>query len=165
MRRIARASTLRIRPATAADAAPISALIMRVSHTFTLQPDGAGAEEFFATVTPEAIGGYLASPEYAYLVAEEDGALAGFAAVRGNTHLYHLFVDPAFQGRGLSRRLWDEAMGAALRAGNPGEFTVNSSMFAVPVYQRFGFVPAGPRTEMQGLAFMPMKLVLATDGH
>lgn len=151
---------MQIRRATPADAAAISALILSVSRFFTVHPDGEGAEEFLAKVSPEAIGGYLASPRYAYRVAEEEGALAGVVAIRDNAHLYHLFVAPAFHGRGLSRRLWDAAREAALRAGNPGEFTVNSSLYAVPVYQRFGFRPTGPRVEELGIAFLPMKLVL-----
>jgi GNAT superfamily N-acetyltransferase len=151
---------MHIRPATPRDAEAISALIMRLSPTFTLHPDGQGAEKFFAGVTPEAIQEYLALPEYAYRVAEEEGALAGVVGVRGNSHLFHLFVDPAHQGRGLSRRLWKMAMDTAIRAGNPGEFTVNSSLYAVPVYERYGFVPTGPRVEMHGIAFVPMKLVV-----
>ncbi|HEU4885088.1 MAG TPA: GNAT family N-acetyltransferase [Longimicrobium sp.] len=152
---------MRIRPATAHDAAAISALILSVSRFFTLHPDGEGAEAFLATVSPEAIAGYLASPAYAYRVAETEGLLAGVVALRDNAHLYHLFVAPAFHGRGLSRQLWDVAREAALRAGNPGEFTVNSSLYAVPVYEKFGFAPTGPRVDEHGIAFIPMKLVLA----
>lgn len=151
---------MRIRLATPADAEAVSALIRGVSHFFTLRPDGAGAEAFLETVSPDAIHGYLSSPDYVYRVAEDDGAVAGVVALRGNTHLYHLFVAPDGHRRGLARRLWTEAMEAALRAGNPGEFTVNSSVYAVPVYERFGFVPTGPRVEANGIAFVPMRLVL-----
>ncbi len=154
---------MHIRPATPADAAAISGLILGVSRFFTLHPEGQGAEVFLETLTPQAFGGYLSSPEYAYLVAEEDGALAGVVGIRDNGHLYHLFVAPAFHGGGLSRRLWDAAKEAALQAGNPGEFTVNSSLYAVPVYERFGFVPTGPRVEQHGIAFVPMKLILRPD--
>lgn len=151
---------MHIRPATPDDAERISALIMRLSPSFTLHPDGEGAEEFFARVTPQVIRGHLESPEYAYLVAdEEDGALAGVVGIRGNSHLFHLFIDPAHQGCGLSRRLWEMAMDAAIRAGNPGEFTVNSSLYAVPIYERYGFVATGPRMEMHGIAWVPMKRV------
>jgi GNAT superfamily N-acetyltransferase len=156
---------MRIRPATPADAGAISALIHSVSHFFTLHPDGEGAEEFFAELTPEVIGGRLASPEYRYLVAEDEGALAGVVAIRENRHLYHLFVAPDAHRRGLARRLWTTAMNDALDAGNPGEFTVNSSVYAVPVYERFGFRATGPRVETRGIAFVPMKLVLAGAGE
>jgi GNAT superfamily N-acetyltransferase len=151
---------MHIRPATPGDAGRISALILGVSHTFTLHPDGRGAEEFLTRISPEGIAGYLASPAYAYLVAEEEGALAGVVGIRDHSHLFHLFVHPAFQRRGLSRGLWNAAMAAALRGGNPGEFTVNSSPYAIPVYQRFGFEATGPRVEQDGIAFTPMKLVV-----
>ena len=151
---------MRTRLATPADAEAISALIRGVSRFFTLRPDGAGAEAFMETISPEAIRGYLSSPEYVYRVAEDDGALAGVVAIRDNRHLYHLFVAPDGHRRGLARRLWTEAMDTALRAGNPGEFTVNSSPYAVPVYERFGFVAMGPRTEANGIAFIPMRLAL-----
>lgn len=150
---------MRIRLATPADAEAISALIRGVSHFFTLRPDGAGAEAFLETVSPDAVRGYLSSPDYAYRVAEEDGAIIGVVAVRENRHLYHLFVAPDGQRRGLARRLWTEAMEAALRAGNPGAFTVNASVYAVPVYERFGFVATGPRVEANGIAFVPMHRV------
>lgn len=152
---------MHIRPATPADAGAISALIRAVSHFFTVRPDGEGAEEFFAEITPEAMADRLASPDYRYRVAEEDGALAGVVAIRENRHLYHLFVVPSEHRRGLARQLWTTAMNEALDAGNPGEFTVNSSLYAVPVYQRFGFRATGPRMETKGIAFVPMKLVLA----
>lgn len=151
---------MQIRPATGADAAGISALILGVSRFFTLHPDGVGAEEFLATLSPGAIAGYLASPDFRYLVAEDAGSLAGVVAVRDNRHLYHLFISPAVHGQGLARRLWAAAMADALRDGNPGEFTVNSSLYAVPVYERFGFVPTGPRVDAHGIAFVPMKLVV-----
>jgi ribosomal protein S18 acetylase RimI-like enzyme len=154
---------VQIRPATPADAAAISALILSVSRFFTLHPEGQGAEEFLATLAPEAIRGYLESANFRYMVAEEDGALVGVVAIRDNGHLFHLFVAHAFHGRGLARQLWTAAMTAALQAGNPGEFTVNSSRYAVPVYERFGFVPAGPRVEQHGIAFVPMKLALRPD--
>ena len=151
---------MRIRRATPADAEAISALILGVSGYFTLHPDGVGAEEFLETISPDAIRGYLTSPDFAYRVAEDEGGLGGVVAVRENRHLYHLFVAPSGHRRGLARRLWTGAMEAALRAGNPGEFTVNSTPYAVPVYERFGFVPTGPRVETKGIAFVPMRLVL-----
>lgn len=151
---------MRIRRATPADAKAISALILGVSRYFTLHPAGVGAEAFLATVSAEAIHGYLSSPDFVYRVAEDDGGLAGVVAIRENRHLYHLFVAPDGHRRGLARRLWTEAMDAALQAGNPGEFTVNSTPYAVPVYERFGFVATGPRVETNGIAFVPMRLVL-----
>lgn len=54
-----------------------------------------------------------------------------------------LLVDPKYQGLGLARKHWEILRDHALRAGNRGVFIVNSSLVAVPIYQRFGFVVEG----------------------
>ena len=95
-----------------------------------------------------------------HLVARRLGSGAGVVAVRDSSHLYHLFVDASFQRRGLSRLLWDHAR-AVVGEANPGYFTVNSTPYAQPVYERFGFVATGPRVETKGIAFVPMRWVAA----
>jgi GNAT superfamily N-acetyltransferase len=97
---------------------------------------------------------------YRYHVAVDEGVLAGAIAVRDNRHVYHLFVAESFQKRGLARQLWTIARDASLAAGNPGEFTVNSSRFAVSVYRRFGFAESGPPDERNGVVSVPMRLRL-----
>ncbi len=93
-----------------------------------------------------------------YHVAEIDGALAGFIAVRDRRHLFHMFVDKRYHRQGIARRLWEVAQQAAINAGNDGVFTVNSSNYALPVYQRFGFVRTAPTQEAKGLRYNPMQL-------
>ena len=90
-------------------------------------------------------------------MAEENGCLAGVTATRDDKHLYHLFVAEPFQRRGLARALWDHAKQACLEAGNPGEFTVNSSRFAVGLYVKLGFVPLGPEVDRNGVISIPMR--------
>ena len=79
------------------------------------------------------------------------------------THLFHLFVAAAHQRIGIARALWEQARQLSLRAGPIAEFTVNSSLNAVPVYRSFGFVPAGAVTQVHGIAFLPMRLTLQYD--
>ncbi len=142
------------------DASAISRLIGSVARFFTLQPDGLGAEDFLKTISPEAVASYLVDPRFAYFKAVDNGALAGVVAVRDGSHVYHLFVDESFQRRGLSRQLWGHAR-AAVGEASPGYFTVNSTPYAQPVYERFGFVATGPRVETKGIAFVPMRWVAA----
>lgn len=80
--------------------------------------------------------------------------------MRDSAHLFTLFVAEDFQGQGLGRRLWELARAECLAAGNPGAFTVNSSKYAVPVYERFGFVVAGPVQTRNGVLYVPMKMTL-----
>jgi GNAT superfamily N-acetyltransferase len=152
---------IELRTATAADAPAASALIRAVSASFTLAPDGAGAEAFFASVSEAALRGYIADPLFDYRVATVAGTLAGLVAVRGDSHLYHLFVAPEHAGRGLARRLWDSARAAALARAGPAAFTVNATLNAEPVYAHFGFVRTGAVQHMHGIAFVPMRLALA----
>ena len=148
---------MRIVSATIADARRISALINGLSRSFLLTPSGEGAEPFLASVGESAIGGFVSANNFDYAMAEVDGQLAGVVAVRDHSHLFHLFVAEAFQRSGLGTRLWLMAKTRALQAGNAGRFTVNSSLNAIPVYRKFGFVETGPVVRSHGVAFQPMQ--------
>ncbi len=147
-----------IRRATSLDAEAISALILGTADKLTLHPDGRGAEEFLTTLSPTAIDGYLRAANFRYWVGLVDGALAGIVAMRDHTHLFHLFVAPAFQRQGLAAQLWRHARDDALARGDVAAFTVNSSLHAAPIYRHFGFQDTSAVIEMNGLAFIPMRL-------
>src|SRR5262245_9494386 len=147
-----------IRRALPADAAAISGLITDLAGYFTVHPDGRGAEPFLRSVSPASIAGYIADPGLDYRAAFAGGTLAGVVAVRDGRHVFHLFVAARLHRQGVARRLWETARAAAIASGNGGEFTVNSSPFAVPVYMRFGFRVTGARVEQDGIAYVPMQL-------
>lgn len=153
-----------IRSATEADAGRISELIRSLSRPFMLSPNGSGAEQFLESISEQAIRGYVMAGNFLYLVAEVESELVAVVALRDNSHLYHLFVAPNYQGTGLGRSLWLLVKQAALRAGNAGRFTVNSSLNAIPVYERFGFVATSPKIEKHGIVFVPMQLVAGANG-
>ena len=112
-----------------------------------------------ASVSPEAERSYLSASNFSFHVARSESGLAGVIALRDNSHLFHLFVAKAFQGQRLASQLWSVVKSEALQAGNPGEFTVNSSLNAVPVYERFGFVRHGEIQRVHGISFQPMQLL------
>lgn len=147
-----------IRIAALDDAEPISTLVTAVSRSFItpdLPPDG--RKRLLASMTPAAIRQYMRAG-YRYHVACAHGSIVGVVATRDDRHIYHLFVDGAWQGRGLGRRLWSEASAACVRAGNPGEFTVNSSLNAVQFYEQFGFVRQSGPVVHGGVIAVPMRL-------
>jgi GNAT superfamily N-acetyltransferase len=151
--------SLVLRAARPEDATAISSLITGLSRYFLADPDDPqAAAAFFPTIGPAAIGDALASDRYRYHVAEVDGVLAGVVGMRDGRHLYHLFVAEPFHGRGIASRLWDTARGEARAQGNPGEFTVNSSRHAIPLYERLGFRATDSLQVMNGIAFLPMLL-------
>ena len=81
---------------------------------------------------------------YSFLVAEIDGAVAGFAVWRGvdvdEWELLNIAVDPAFRGRGLGRALVD-----ALPAGRVFLEVRESNAEARRLYEQCGFVAIGKR--------------------
>ena len=139
------------------DAEAIATLIASFQGELTDDPSGAGAEEYLASVSVQAEREYLASERYRYLPAYSDSRLAGFIAIRDGSHLFHLFVERTYQRQGIARRLWERALEELCTPGGDGDFTVNSSLRAVPVYQAFGFVPAGSIQSMRGISFLPMR--------
>ncbi|QGZ39160.1 acetyltransferase (GNAT) family protein [Pseudoduganella flava] len=150
---------LAIRRAGIDDADAIGALIADLLPFLTLHPDGRGAAGFIASVGAPAQRRYLAQPNFRYHVAADGGSAmpAGVVAMRDNGHLFHLFVRRDLHGRGLGRQLWEFARDEAIALGNPGTFTVNASDHAVAMYRRLGFVPAAPRAEHDGIAYLPMR--------
>jgi len=152
-----------IREAGIADAASISRLISALADHF-ITPDFAaeGRRELLASMTPRMIAGYLQSG-YRYHVAEEGGELVAVVGMREHSHLYHLFVAETRQRQGLAMRLWKTASEDAQRRGNPGVFTVNSSLHALPFYERLGFVAQSGPVTVKGVCFVPMKLELSAS--
>ncbi|MCH8529481.1 MAG: GNAT family N-acetyltransferase [Saccharospirillum sp.] len=96
----------------------------------------------------------MSGSECLNLVYEVDGSIVGYLAIKGGSHLYHLFVSEAHQGKGIAKQLWMAAI-----EGSPVKcFTLRSSLYAVPVYKRFGFEESGPAGLKDGISFQPMEL-------
>ena len=151
-----RPASLVILPARPEDAEDISVLLLSLANRCTLYPDMRGAERFLAGFAPDTLRAVIAAPAYRYLAGWIDGSLAGVIALRDNAHLFHLFVAERFQGRGIASALWADTKAMALAAGNPGRFTVNASMAAVPVYRAFGFRSNGDHMAADGIVYLPM---------
>jgi GNAT superfamily N-acetyltransferase len=141
-----------IRHATASDAEAASHLVTGLAHYFVSDPNSAEVGTFMAGLAPSAYAERIRSAQFKHYVAEDSAGLCGVVALRDGSHVYHLFVRADAQGQGISRALWRHAK----QHSNHSTFTVNASLFAVPVYERLGFVAkAGPQRS-QGVAFVPM---------
>jgi ribosomal protein S18 acetylase RimI-like enzyme len=123
---------LNVRVGSPSDAEAVAGLIASFQSELTDDPSGIGAERFLASVSVQAEREYLASARYRYLLAFSGSEFAGFIAIRDGSHLFHLFVARAYQGQGLGRRLWQQALRELCTPNSEGVFTVNSSLSAVP---------------------------------
>lgn len=100
------------------------------------------------------------------LVATERDKIVGMIEIRDNKHISMLFVDKAYHRRGISKRLVRSSLEIS-RLHNPNlrEFSVNSSPYAVTIYEKLGFFPKSPEQTMNGIRFVPMVLdVSEADG-
>ena len=92
--------------------------------------------------------------------AFEDNVLKGIMAIdRQEKHINLFFVDKVSQGKGIGREL----MTIVVNNNENSHITVNSSRYAVPIYEKLGFVKMEEEKEQDGLKFTPMKLILKDE--
>ncbi|WP_127556932.1 GNAT family N-acetyltransferase [Saccharospirillum alexandrii] len=142
-----------IRAAINVDVPAVSSLVKALAHYYL---DGSGEtlpSWLEDTLTHEAFLARLSDADYLNLVFEVSGAIVGYISVKKPGHLYHLFVAEEFQGQGISRSLWEHVK----RQSQCSRFSVRSSIHAVPVYKRFGFLESGPVGSRDGVSFQPME--------
>lgn len=146
-----------VRLAKPTDAAAVSSLVLNLVGDMLVDPEGEDAKRFFAAMAPLELMSYMELPTRFYVVAEVDAELQGMIMIRDNNYVGQFFVNHAYQGRGIGSELWRFALTQAQRLGGTGEFTVNSSLAAVPVYGRFGFTATGGPEAAHGFKFVPMR--------
>lgn len=142
-----------IRPAKQQDATAISQLIAALSHYYTENGTGVPPDWFTESITPRLIRNKICSEEYVNYVYVHDKAVVGYIAIKDHHHVYHLFVASEYQGKGIARQLWETVR----TLSQSRHFIVRSSLYAVPIYERFGFRPSGPVDSKDGIAYQAME--------
>lgn len=145
--------------ATIDDAAAIAALIAPYIADFAT--DSAGAEKFNMAM----IAKLIASDSVIYYVAKDKATqvIIGVIAYKKPAHLLHFFVAKAHQHHGIGKKMWLaielQMWQNHMDANDTGEvvISVNSSLAAQGVYERFGFVATSPIQEQAGLRYIQMQ--------
>ncbi len=137
------------------EGAAVLALVMAGFDEF-VRPDF--SDEGVAEFERSARSFVLDRPEgHSLIVAEEGNRLVGMLDVRDGSHIALFFVDADRHGRGIGRSLLGHAIERCCVVDpDVRTVTVNSSPWAVPVYERLGFVAVGPESEHKGIRFVPM---------
>ena len=92
--------------------------------------------------------------------AFEDNVLKGLIATDSQKrHICLFFVDKVSQGKGIGKEL----MRVVVNNNENSYITVNSSRYAVPIYEKLGFIKMEEEKERDGLKFTPMKLILKDE--
>ena len=149
---------MKIREATYQDSTAISALAIALSKKYiTPEFPASVAQSFLSSLTPEVIENNMRNG-LRYHVAESKNQIIGLIGIKHESHLYHLFVNEAYQKRGIARQLWHIARDTCIAVGNNDGFTVNSSRYAQEFYEKLGFVTRSDPVERNGVVAIPMKL-------
>jgi len=122
-----------------------------------------GVDEFLSFVTPEKLRGRTQRKESFILTARENAALVGIIEIKDIYHVALLFVSENHHRQGIAKKLFEMAL-AFSRSINPElkEITVNSSPYAVHIYQKLGFKLNGPEQVVNGIRFIPLLFTLGS---
>lgn len=138
---------------TAADVSAIKNLIESLSRFYRNDESVVLPAWFLNSISEQEILHRISSTEFYNLVYKIDGELVGYISVKNNYQLYHLFVSEAHQGCGIAKKLWLSAK----QATNSTRYFLRSSMYAIPVYEKFGFKSVGHPEEKDGIKFQVME--------
>jgi GNAT superfamily N-acetyltransferase len=174
-----KAGRIEVRRATIADAAAVARLIepgfvRHIAPTLSI----VGRVAFRMYVTEKALRARLGAGAVAWCAvaaasaghsdSDDQGAIVGYAELRGSDgaaggidHLSLLFSAVTRHRQGIARQLLDTIV-RHRRSTTPGagRLTVNASAFALPIYERLGFVRSAADTEEGGIVATPMCLEL-----
>ena len=147
-----------IRKAKIDDALEIKALISSLSHFYLENKSSPMPAWFLKTLDVSEFERRLTNDWFTNFVYVDGNDIVGYISMRGGCHLFHLFVAEDHQRKGISKELWHYAI-SGLKAN---VYTLRSSIYAVPVYKRFGFIASGAAEVKEGICFQPMKWVRRT---
>lgn len=156
-----------IRRAVPSDAQAISSLIDSLSRYRLPDAEGPPPEQFSAGYAAAKIEEDIAKDRFRYFVASVQEAVVGVLGIGDGPRIQHFFVAEPLHRQGIGRALWERAKEGVLKgmkAGDERNFEVYSSIYAVPVYERFGFDVAGGVVEGIGFAYVPMRAILRREG-
>lgn len=126
-------------------------LVRRVFNTFEAPYySEEGAEEFHRSISDKD---YLAQLTM-YGAFNKDRLTGVIASGNSGSHIALFFVDSRFHRQGTGRKLFEEL----LKDCRSDRITVNSSPYAIPVYQKLGFKCTDKEQTVNGIRFTPMEL-------
>ena len=144
------------------EAAAVSDLVWKVFEEFEAGDyKQEGIDEFKKYIDPEYLATRVADGTLSVLCCKSGGETVGVIAIKDDRHISLLFVRKEDQRKGIARTLVEMALRMCKRI-NPHlrEITVNSSPYAVGIYEKLGFEHTGPEQEKNGIRFTPMRLAI-----
>jgi predicted GNAT family N-acyltransferase len=146
------------------DVVDVSELVLRVFNEL-LAPEypPEGIQEFQRYVQPSALLARSQANHFT-IISLVQNCVVGMIEVREYSHISLLFVAQEYHGQGIAKTLWHKALQVCQRH-EPGlsQISVNSSCYAVPIYEKLGFSPIGGKQVKNGITFVPMILIFSNS--
>jgi putative acetyltransferase len=140
------AASPRLRPATNADCRPVMNLVYAVLGEYQLQPDPACTDADLKDIEQS----YLQRGGVFYVLEDQDGSVIGsyglYPLQPGTCELRKMYLHRDYRGRGLGRRLLEDALTNARRLGFARMTLETASVLkeAIRLYESYGFTPYQP---------------------
>lgn len=116
-----------------------------------------GIRSFMDFISDEKLKKLFEIGEFPVFAAYADQKMVGTIALRAQSHVSLLFVEQAFQKKGIGRLLMDQAQEYVVNNTNKNCLTVNAAPYAVEFYHCVGFTDTEPQRQQDGIIFTPMK--------
>lgn len=127
-------------------------LVKKVFMTFEAPEYSKEGVAHFLTYLDEELEMELAANQVQVWCGKDAQQIVGLLAVRLPAHVALLFVDEAYHRQGIAKQLFQEMLSELM----PEQVTVNSSPYAVPIYERLGFQIEGNEKTVSGIRFQSM---------
>ena len=140
-------------------------LITQVFDEF-IAPDFSpeGVKEFLKYIQPNALRQRSEANHFS-LVATLGEKIVGVIEIRNHNHISLYFVDQKYLGAGIGKALWRRALAICRREhAELPHISVNSSPYAVPIYEKLGFHQTKAEQVVHGIRFVPMVIELRNQG-
>lgn len=119
-----------------------------------------GIEEFKNFIEYPSVIEKVNKGELCFWGCMDNGILTGVIASKGINHICLLFVKKEYHRRGIAKSLFQVVVKECRSKGDLSSITVNSSPYAVQVYNRLGFNAADQEQLVNGIRFTPMLYLL-----
>ncbi len=134
----------------------ISEMISTVFHKYIAADYcNEGIQEFTKYIEPKLIlkrfneGNIL-------ITAKHEGKIVGAVAIQDKKHISLLFVSEQYHQKGIAKELVKKAIEKAEKEYGITDISVNSSPYAVEIYEKLGFIKTDNKQEQNGIRYIPM---------
>ena len=119
-----------------------------------------GIREFTNYVKPDLLRKRSKNGNYSFVALNKD-EIVGVIEMRNINHISLLFVKKEYQKMGIAKKLLELSIDKSKNINHSiSVIEVNSSPYAVKIYEHMGFIPIDVEQVVNGIRFVPMNLTL-----